>query len=99
MKSGMSELKLERETTIVWNEAEAEAMIWSASPAFHRKMAKLGIEPYQEVGRGGRERSYWYRIPSVWVRVRAPKRRVLTDEQRQKMAEVARRSFSKKVKV
>ena len=43
---------LERETTIVFNDAEEKAMIWSASPNFQRRMAKLRIEPNQRDGEG-----------------------------------------------
>ena len=95
MDNSMSDLKLERETTIVFNEAEDEAMVWSASPSFHRKMQKLAIEPYKTATRERGEQSCWYHIPRVWVRISRPIQRQLTEEQRQKMAETARRVFSK----
>jgi hypothetical protein len=63
----MARIRSEQATTITFNEADADALVWSASPRFHRHMEKLGIEPYRiDRGRPGAEeteQSHWYRIP------------------------------------
>ena len=38
----MSRTRLERETVIIWNDAEGEATITTASPSVIRKLTKLG---------------------------------------------------------
>ena len=96
MESTISDLKIERETTIVFNEAEDAAMIWSASPRFQRAMGKIGVEPYKTAGRERGEQSCWYKVPREWIHVRKPKQRQLSPEQRQNMADRARSMFRKK---
>lgn len=78
--------RIERETTVSYNEEESVALVWSASPVFQRKMAKRGVEPYQ---RDDREdvAGLWYRVPKRWVKVSPPRNMQLSDEQRAKMGE------------
>jgi len=67
-----TDIQYERETTIVFNEAEPKAYVWSASPLFQRKMKKCGIESHKEAeGERGRT-SCWYLVPKTWVKVKPP---------------------------
>lgn len=79
----MSTPRIERETTITWNEEEDEAMVWSASPLFQRRMDRLGIGYYKSSEREGTEESRYYKIPKGFVGIiRTRKKRELTEEQR-----------------
>ena len=91
-----TDLQLEQETTIAFNEGEGEAEVWSASPSFQRKMKKLGVEPYKTAGRERGQQSCWYRVPRRWIRIKPPIQRQLTEEQRQAMADRARSTFTKR---
>ena len=93
----MTDINLERETTIVFNEAEDHASLWSASPLFQRKMERLGIAPTRIAERERGQISCWYEVPRSWIKVKLPIRRQLTEEQRNKMADTARRTFSKRL--
>lgn len=88
----MTTLRYERETTLVYNEEEDLAMVWSASPTFHRHMERIGVEPYKVDNRKDGERGCWYKVPKTWIIVRPPIRRTLTQEQRIATAERLRRS-------
>jgi hypothetical protein len=99
----MEDLRYEQETviesddaTIRFNQAESIAYVWSASPIFQRKMKKLGVEPTKTAPRERGWLSAWYEIPKIWVRIAKVKKRQFTEEQRQTMADRARRAFSKK---
>lgn len=94
MEHALSDLKLEQETTIVFNEAEPHAMLWSASSSFQRKMDKLGLSPYKTAPRERGALSAWYKVPKSWVRIKLPIKKVLTEEQRLKMADTARSRFA-----
>ena len=91
-----TDLQLEQETTITFNDGEDEAFLWSASPTFQRRMKKLGVEPYKVAVRERGQQSCWYKVPKGWIRVKPPMQRQLTEEQRRKMADTARRTFSKR---
>ena len=75
----MARIRSERETTITFSEAEAEAEICSMSPRFQRQMEKRGIKPDKieptRLGADESEQSRWYRIPKDWLRIR-PRRKV-----------------------
>jgi hypothetical protein len=75
----MARIKCEQETTITFNEAEADMLVWSASPRFQMGMEQLGIEPFKidqgHIGADGSGASCWYRIPKKWLRIR-PRRKV-----------------------
>jgi hypothetical protein len=95
----MSTPRIERETIITFNEEEDEAMIWSASPTFQRKIERRGFTHYRAStrdGDGGVESRY-YRVPKRFVSVR-PLRRMpeLTEEQRQVRSDAARERFRKR---
>ena len=91
-----TDLQLEQETTIAFNEGEDNAEIWSASPVFQRRMKKLGVEPYKTTDRERGQQSCCYSVPRKWIRVKPPLQRQLTEEQKQAMADRARRTFTKK---
>lgn len=84
----------ERETTINFNETEAEASIFTHNGALHRKLEKLAQERPEEcrpfrVSRWGE--AVEYIIPKSWLKIHPP--RILTDEQRAALAENARKRF------
>lgn len=85
----MSTVGIEQETTITYNAAEDTALVWSASPVFHRHMARLGISPFVVVkDEEGKVRSASYAVPKKWVKVRKP--RTVSESQRQAMRENTR---------
>jgi hypothetical protein len=72
----MARLKLEQETTITFNEAEGQVLVYSASPRFQRKMTQQGIEPYDQAygtNHSEDDKSCWYRSPKAWIRVSPPR--------------------------
>lgn len=91
--------KYERETIISFNEEEADAILYTASPIMMRRMDKLvetAPENYQElVSRrafaDGDCVSKMYSFPKDLVRLR-PRKKVLTEEQRRAAAEQLRRN-------
>lgn len=78
--------RIERETTITFNEEEEHALVWSASPGFQARMKRHGVEPYQ-VGKRTDVDSHWYRVPKTWVKVSPPRHRELTEAQREELRE------------
>ena len=84
----MSEIMIERETIINFNDAEPDALIWSASPIFWRRIEKLGVSAYDS-----NSHSRSYRIPKGWVKIRKPA--LVSEETRQKRSEQARIRFGK----
>lgn len=70
-------MRIEKETTITFNEEESHAVIWSASDITERKMDALGIKG--DVFGGGMR---WI-IPKGWVKFRKP--RELNDEQKESL--------------
>ena len=89
-----TDLQYERETTIVYNEAEDEAQIWSASPSFQRRMEKMGVTPTRTAERERGNVSAWYTVPRKWVVVRKPRTVHLSEERKEQMRQVAKRRFS-----
>lgn len=77
----MGRTKLERETTIVFNEAEEQAQLWTASTAQVRRWRRLGVDV---LPRGG---GWCTSLPKHCVRLKNPfKRRVLSAEHRLALA-------------
>lgn len=71
----MRRTKLERETTIVYNDAENEAQLWTASPVQAQRWARLGLTVTEKGG------GWLATVPKRCVRVRNPlKRKVLSDK-------------------
>lgn len=87
----MSISKLEQETIINFNEADATASVYTHNAALVRKLEALADSRPDEVQRarsysdGGRE----FIVPKRWVKVNAGP--IYTDEQRAAMAERAKR--------
>lgn len=82
--------RLEQETIINYNEAEATATIYTHNGALIRKLEALADQRPEDAKRGrsfpdgGRE----FTVPKRWVKVNAGP--ILTDEQRRAMAERAK---------
>ncbi len=89
--------RLEQETVINFNEAEATAVIYTHNAALRRKLEGLADQRPGEVKRGrgfpdgGRE----YIVPKRWVKVNAGP--FYTEEQRRAMAERAKALRSSKL--
>jgi hypothetical protein len=64
----MAYTRLERETTIVYNEQQKTAVIWSASSVLQRRMEKLDVKPQKKLGEG-----CWYEVPKSWIKVSRPR--------------------------
>ncbi len=60
--------RIERETSIVWNEEEDKALIWTASEITYRKLKKLGYFPTED-----RDRSATFVVPKRDIRMPKPK--------------------------
>ena len=94
----MSVSKMEQETVILFNEAEAIASVYTYNGALKRKLSGLCATRSTEArqikddGRG----VLTFEVPKRWVKVNAGI--VLTEEQRQARAEAARARFSLKSK-
>ena len=67
--------RIERETTITFNEEEETAHIWTFSQMEYRMLKKRGYEPVQDA-----ERSARFEVPKKYVSIRKP--RVLTKKQK-----------------
>lgn len=73
----MGRTMLERETTIVFNDAEEGALLWTASPVQVQRWVRLGLDVSAQ-GRGWRTS-----VPKRCVRLRSPFiRRVLSEQHR-----------------
>ena len=86
--------KLERETIITYNEAEAEAEIYTYNRPLQRKLERLALERPEEVKIlcADRTGSKTLRLPKKFVSVRAT--RQISPELREKIAQVAKERFS-----
>ena len=86
----MSISRIEQETVILFNEAEASASVYTYNGALNRKLTGLCHTPPTEArltkddGHGG----LTFEVPKRWVKVNAGP--VYTEEQRQAMKERAR---------
>lgn len=86
-------MRIERETTIVFNDEENNAKVWSCSAIFQRRMAKLGIAPERTAPREGADLSCWYTVPKKWVKIRLPVKRIFDEEQKKRIADATRMRF------
>ena len=79
----MSTSRLEQETIIGFNEAEATASVYTHNGALKRKLEKLAKERPADVQLSRRypEGAVEYTIPKRWVRVNAT--RILSEAQRE----------------
>ena len=74
--------RIERETTITFNEEEETARIWTASQPVYRRLRKIGYCPSED-----NERSAGFEVPKKCVSVRKP---IASSEKRLKALERAR---------
>lgn len=94
----MSLSRVEQETIILFNEAEATASVYTYNGALKRKLSGLCEDRPEEArqtkddGRGG----LTFTVPKRWIKVNASI--ILTEEQRRARAEAARARFSLKSK-
>jgi len=85
---------LERETIILFNEAEPTASVDTCNSTLIRQMDSYCAKSPCAVEVLATEHGKRYLVPKKWIKVLMP--RVYTDEQRQKMSERARRQFNSK---
>ena len=77
--------RIERETTIIFNEEEPTASIWTCSPVMMRKLDKLcedAPETYKCVLFNDKTPAKRYEMPKRYISFRKPVERVMSDEQR-----------------
>ena len=85
----------ERETILLFNEAEDKADVTTYNAALIRKLGRLAEERPQEIklvdvnGDGGRR----YEIPKRWIKVNATLN--LTDEEKQRRSDAGKRAYAK----
>lgn len=79
MNNNTGRMRIEKETTITFNEEESHAIVWSASDMTERKMSALGLEG-EKYGGGMR-----WSIPKGWVKFRKPME--LSESQKQSLKE------------
>ncbi len=80
--------RIERETTIIFNEEESTASVWTCSPMTMRKLDKLCDElpdTYRCVLVDDKAQAKRYEMPKKLVSFRKPK--VMSEEQREATAE------------
>ena len=80
--------KHERETIINFNEAEPTASVYTHNKALRRKLDKLAEERPEDcrcVSESRGDQAGDYIVPKTWIKVRPPRKLVLTDEQREAM--------------
>ncbi len=77
-------LRSERETVIIFNEAEDTASIWTASGVIYRKLKKLGYSPTED-----NDRSASFEVPKKCVSIR--KLKALSENQRAVLRERGRK--------
>lgn len=85
MNNNQGRMRIERETSITFNEEESHANLWTASDITERKLKALGLDG-EKYGGGLR-----YSIPKGWVKFRKP--RELTPEQKEALSKRAKTSF------
>lgn len=83
--------KEEQETIIIFNEAEPSAIVETCNKKLRRRMEDLYAKSLDVVREKSDDVSARYVIPKSWVKVQMP--RQLSEEQRQKMALMARERF------
>lgn len=89
----MALTKIEKETIILFNEAEETASVYTYNAALLRKLERLRTERPEDVKIHDEHPSgsKTYLIPKKYVRITATQK--LTDEQREKRAEIFRRNM------
>lgn len=85
-------LKIERETIINFNEAEATASVYTYNGALRRRLEKLAEERPEECKMIGSGQAADYIIPKGWIKINPT--RQMSEEQRKILAERAKANFS-----
>lgn len=85
--------KQEQETIILYNEAESEATCYTHNKSLMRKLDEIRSKSSSLQLISEDEHSRTYTFPKRWVKVQMP--RVLTEEQRQKLSDRAKRNLGK----
>lgn len=75
----------EKETSILYNEAESTAEICTYNKTLKSRLEKLAAEYPDECVRLGRDDLSKYTVPKKWIKVSPPKK--ISEEQRQAAAE------------
>ena len=93
--------RYEQETILNFNEEEKTASVYTHNKALQRKVQKLVEKRPEEckldgVSHDGQAVSFI--VPKSWIKVSPPRKRQLTDEQRNAAAERLRRINSKRQK-
>lgn len=78
----MKRTRYEQETSITFNNEQAEAILWTCQPVMLRKFAKLGIKWMRDDGEGKA-----FKIPKNWVKISVRKPKNLSDEQRKALSD------------
>ena len=73
--------RIERETSIVWNEEEDKVLIWTASEITYRKLKKLGYFPTDD-----RDRSASFVVQKRDIRMPKPKDEALSRRMKERVA-------------
>lgn len=84
----MNLTSIEKETIIVFNEAESEAAVQTYNGKLTRRLEQLERDRPDEVSR---DHQGDYVIPKTWIKINPT--RIMTDEQREQLAERARERF------
>lgn len=84
--------RIEQETIINFNEAEATASVYTYNRALRRKLEKLAEERPEECQVVRKGQADDYVIPKGWIKIKPP--RQLSEEQREVLAARARANFS-----
>lgn len=81
----------EQETTILFNEADSTADVYSYNETLRKRLAQLAIDyPGECRFQFENERGTAYSIPKKWIKIRPP--RTMTDEQRTAIGERLRKA-------
>lgn len=83
--------KFEQETIILFNEEDTFATCYTHNKSLMRKLRDLSAKSKAVTLQSEDERSQTYKFPKKWIRVQMP--RVLTEEERQKLSERAKRTL------
>ena len=83
IRSAMRLTNEEKETIILFNEADKTATVETFQGKIIRRMEKEGVIPVRETPEGAKK----YIVPKTWIKVTPPKKMNLSDEQKQAIAD------------
>lgn len=86
--------RYEQETTISYNNEEKTAIIYTCDKSLIRKLDEMARKDSTIIETTRDEYSKTYELPKRYIKVKIP--RQLSEEQRQKLAERAKRNFGGK---